>query len=161
MKRPVRAFVAFGANLGDPIASFGLALERLATLPDTQVKAHSSLYRTAPIGVENQPDYINAVIEIETGLAARPLLTALLTIEHQNGRTRTFNMAPRSMDLDLLLYGDTSINEDDLQVPHPRMHLRAFALLPLAEIAPETIIPGRGRVVDLLRNVSDQAITRS
>jgi 2-amino-4-hydroxy-6-hydroxymethyldihydropteridine diphosphokinase len=161
MIRPVRAFVAFGANLGEPSAAFDLALLGLGKVPRTRVTAHSALYRTAPIGVEGQPDYINAVIGLETSLAARLLLEALLGLEHQCGRTRDFPMAPRSMDLDLLLYGDAIIDEHDLQVPHPRMHLRAFALVPLAEIAPGTIIPGRGRVADLLPMVADQSIARS
>ncbi len=156
----MRAFVAFGANLGDPSAAFRLALQQLAGLAGTRVIAHSSLYRSAPVGVEHQPDYINAVIELETTLAARALLAALLNIEHHNGRTRDFHMAPRSMDLDLLLYGETTIDEVGLQVPHPRMHLRAFALVPLAEIAPETVIPAYGKVIDLLPGVAQQAIAR-
>ena len=156
----VRAFVAFGANLGDPSAAFVCALQQLGALPGTQVVAYSSLYRTAPVGVEHQPDYINAVIELKTIVAARALLAAMLNIEHHNGRRRDFAMAPRSMDLDLLLYGDATINEDALQVPHPRMHLRAFTLVPLAEIAPDTVIPAYGRVIDLLPGVAAQAIAR-
>ncbi|MDD3677166.1 MAG: 2-amino-4-hydroxy-6-hydroxymethyldihydropteridine diphosphokinase [Thauera propionica] len=157
----VCAFIAFGANLGDPAAAFALALQRLGDLPDSRVLARSSLYRTAPVGVEGQPDYINAVIELSTALPARHLLEALLAIEHEGGRTRDFHMAPRTMDLDLLLYGDAVIDEHGLQVPHPRMHLRAFTLVPLAEIAPEVIIPGRGRAADLLPGVADQAIARA
>ncbi|ENO76781.1 2-amino-4-hydroxy-6-hydroxymethyldihydropteridine diphosphokinase [Thauera sp. 63] len=156
-----RAFVAFGANLGDPAAAFALALRRLGELPDSDVVAQSSLYRTAPVGVEGQPDYINAVIELSTALPARPLLEALLAIEHEGGRTRDFHMAPRTMDLDLLLYGDAVVDEEGLQVPHPRMHLRAFTLVPLAEIAPDVIIPGRGRAADLLPGVAAQQIARS
>ena len=161
MPNPVRAFVAFGANLGDPAAAFALALERLDALPGTRVAAQSALYRTAPVGVGAQPDYINAVIALDTTLDARVLLDALLAIEHEGGRTRDFHMAPRTMDLDLLLYGDAVIDEHGLQVPHPRMHLRAFTLVPLAEIAPEVIIPGRGRAADLLPGVADQAIARA
>lgn len=157
---PVRAFVAFGANLGDPAAAFALALERLAALPGTRVVAQSALYRSAPVGVGAQPDYLNAVIALDTTLDARALLDALLTIEHEGGRTRAFHMAPRTMDLDLLLHGDSLIDEPGLQVPHPRMHLRAFTLLPLAEIAPETVIPGIGPVAALLSMVADQAISR-
>ncbi len=160
MPSPVRAFVAFGANLGDPYAAFALALERLAALPATCVVAQSSLYRTAPVGVEGQPDYINAVIALDTHLGARPLLDALLAIEHEGGRRRDFHMAPRTMDLDLLLYGEHVIDEPGLQVPHPRMHLRAFTLLPLAEIAADTPIPGIGTVAALLPAVADQAIER-
>jgi len=150
MTLPLRAFVAFGANLGDPAAAFALALQRLAELPGTRVAAHSSLYRSAPVGVEGQPDYINAVIELSTTLAARPLLDALLTIEHEGGRRRDGHMAPRTMDLDLLLHGDAVIDEPGLVVPHPQMHLRAFVLVPLAEVAPDAVVPGRGRVDALL-----------
>ncbi|ENO86753.1 2-amino-4-hydroxy-6-hydroxymethyldihydropteridine diphosphokinase [Thauera linaloolentis] len=161
MSSCTRAFVAFGANLGDPAAAFSLALQRLAELPGTRVVAHSSLYRSAPVGVEGQPDYINAVIELSTALAARPLLDALLSIEHEGGRTRDSRMAPRTMDLDLLLHGDAVIDEPGLQVPHPRMHLRAFALVPLAEIAPDAAIPGHGPAAALLPGVAGQAIARA
>lgn len=160
MPSPVRAFVAFGANLGDPAAAFALALARLDALPDTRVVAQSSLYRTAPIGVQAQPDYVNAVIALDTALDAPGLLDALLAIEHEGGRTRDFHMAPRTMDLDLLLHGNSVIDEPGLQVPHPRMHLRAFTLLPLAEIAPDTLIPGIGTVAALLPTVAHQAISR-
>ena len=160
MPSPVRAFVAFGANLGDPRTAFALALERLAALPETRLIAHSSLYRSAPIGVEGQPDYINAVIALDTALGARPLLDALFAIEREGGRRRDFHMAPRTMDLDLLLYGEHVIDEPGLQVPHPRMHLRAFTLRPLAEIAPDTPIPGIGTAAALLPAVADQAIER-
>lgn len=160
MSRSVRAYVAFGANLGEPVTAFALALERLAALPGTQVVAQSSLYRTAPIGVIGQPDYINAVIALDTRLGARPLLDALLGIEREGGRQRAFHMAPRTMDLDLLLYGEQVIDEHGLQVPHPRMHLRAFTLQPLAEIAPSALIPGLGMAAALLPTVADQAIER-
>ena len=140
----MRVFVAFGVNLGDPSAAFVCALQQLGALPGTRVVAHSSLYRTAPVGVEHQPDYINAVIELKTIVAARALLAAMLNIEHYNGRRRDFAMAPRSMDLDLLLYGEAVIDEPGLRVPHPHLHERAFALLPLLEIAADVAIPGRG-----------------
>ena len=158
--QPVRAFVAFGANLGDPATAFALAVQRLDALPDTRVVAQSALYRSAPVGVAGQPDYINAVIALDTTLAPRPLLEALLAIEHEGGRSRAYHMAPRTVDLDLLLYGDAVIDEAGLQVPHPRMHERAFALVPLAEIAAEAVIPGRGPVAALLAGVADQAISR-
>ena len=135
-------------------------LARLDALPGSRVVAQSALYRTAPVGVGAQPDYINAVIALDTALPARALLDALLAIEHEGGRTRDFHMAPRTMDLDLLLHGDSIIDEPSLQVPHPRMHQRAFTLQPLAEIAPDTLIPGIGRVAALLPTVADQAISR-
>lgn len=156
----VRAYIAFGANLGDPEAAFARALEGLARLPGTQVVARSALYRSAPVGVEGQPDYINAVIGIDTALAAPALLEALLAIEHEGGRVRDYHMAPRTMDLDLLLYGEQTIDLPALQVPHPRMHQRAFTLVPLAEIAPAARIPGHGSVAELLPTVRDQAIER-
>lgn len=154
----IRAYVAFGANLGDPAAAFAEAVQRLDALPATRVAARSSLYRSAPVGVDGQPDYINAVIALDTALAPRALLDALLAIEHDAGRRREVPLAPRTMDLDLLLHGDAVIDEPGLQVPHPRMHERAFALLPLAEIDPAALIPGRGRVAELLPAVSGQAI---
>lgn len=156
----VRAYIAFGANLGDPVAAFAEALQRLDALPDTRVVARSSLYRSTPVGVAGQPDYLNAVIALDTALAPRPLLEALLTIEHDAGRRRDFPMAPRTLDLDLLLHGDAVIDVAGLQVPHPRMHERAFALLPLAEIDPAASIPGRGAVAALLPALAGQAIER-
>lgn len=160
MTAPARAYVAFGANLGDPAAAFALALERIASLPGTRVVAQSALYRTAPIGVAGQPDYINAVIAVDTALAPRALLDALLAIEHEGGRTRDYHQAPRTMDLDLLLHGDSVVSEPGLELPHPRMHQRAFVLKPLAEIAPAAMIPGHGSVAALLPTVADQAISR-
>jgi 2-amino-4-hydroxy-6-hydroxymethyldihydropteridine diphosphokinase len=157
----VRAYVAFGANLGDPLQSFAAALAALAALPDTQVVAHSSCYRSAPVGVPGeQPDYLNAVIALDTALAPQALLDALLAIETCGGRTRETTLAPRTIDLDLLLHGDTIINTPTLTLPHPRLHLRAFVLLPLAELAPDLVVPGIGALDDLLPGVADQRIER-
>lgn len=161
MASHVRSFVAFGANLGDPQAAFALARQRLDELPDTHVVGHSSLYRSAPVGVADQPDYINAVIELSTSLPPDRLLQAMLDIEHEAGRRRNGKVAPRTMDLDLLLHGDAVIDTSDLQLPHPRMHLRAFTLLPLTEIDPDVLIPGHGRAIELLPGVSDQTIQRT
>lgn len=157
---PARAFIAFGANLGDPAASFNHACTALAALPDTRLVQRSSLYRTAPVGVEGQPDYINGVIELRTGIAATALLDHLLHIEAEAGRVRDGHCAPRTLDLDLLLYDAQQIHTATLDVPHPRMHQRAFVLVPLAEIAPEAVIPGHGAVAGLLPAVAEQAITR-
>jgi 2-amino-4-hydroxy-6-hydroxymethyldihydropteridine diphosphokinase len=157
---PVRAYVAFGANLGEPAAALELARRRIDALPDTRVAACSSLYHSAPVGVSGQPDYTNAVIAVDTNLPAPALLAALLEIERAAGRTRDFHLAPRTLDLDLLLYGDARIQLPQLEVPHPRMHLRAFVLLPLAEIAPQACIPGHGPVAGLLATVADQRISR-
>ena len=156
----VRAHVGFGANLGDPLAALGLALQRLDSPPVCRVLACSSLYRSAAIGVGTQPDYLNAVIALDTTLDARTLLEALLAIEQEGGRTRDYHQAPRTLDLDLLLYGTALIAEPGLHVPHPRMHQRAFVLHPLAEIAPDVLIPGQGPIAALLPQVADQTITR-
>ena len=158
--RTTRAFIAFGANLGDPGDAYVFAMEQIAALPGTRIHAHSALYRTAPIGVSGQPDYTNAVLAIDTGLTPEALLDAILGIEHRMGRTRASFRAPRTLDLDLLLYGERVIKTPRLELPHPRMHRRAFVLAPLTEIAPDTVIPGYGPVSTLLEGVADQAITR-
>ncbi len=154
----VKAFIGLGANLGDPVAAIDEACAALKALPDTRFVARSGNYRTAPVGVSGQPDYINAVAQIDTRLSPMALLVALMDIEAQRGRTRDFAMAPRTLDLDLLLYGDQVIALPGLHVPHPRMHQRAFVLVPLAELAPSQEIPGIGRVDQLLNSVSDQEI---
>lgn len=157
---PVRAFVALGANLGDAAAALDSAFAALDALPATRLVGRSSLYRTAPVGVTGHPDYLNAVAAIDTALTAPDLLKALLELESSHGRRRETELAPRTLDLDLLLYGDATIALPVLEVPHPRMHQRAFVLVPLAEIAPDADIPGRGRVADLLDAVRDQRIER-
>jgi 2-amino-4-hydroxy-6-hydroxymethyldihydropteridine diphosphokinase len=156
----VTAYIALGSNLEDPAAQVRAAFAALSTLPQTQLRACSSLYRTAPVGYADQPDFINAVAAIETTLAPRALLDALLALELARGRARTFANAPRTLDLDVLLYGDQSIDEPGLCVPHPRMHERAFVLVPLAEIAPACVIPGRGAVADLLRHFDGSGVRR-
>ncbi len=155
-----KAFIGLGANLGDPEAQVRRALAALADLPGTRLVTASSFYRSAPVGVVAQPDFINAVAEIETALGARALLEALLAAERRFGRRRDFPGAPRTLDLDLLLYGDRVIAEPGLVVPHPRMHERAFVLAPLAEIAPDVAIPGKGRAGALLAACTDQKIEK-
>jgi 2-amino-4-hydroxy-6-hydroxymethyldihydropteridine diphosphokinase len=155
-----RAFVGLGANLGDPQGQLRRALLALAGLPGTRLVAASALYRSAPVGHAAQPDFVNAVAEIETRLGAQALLGELLATEARFGRVRTFPDAPRTLDLDLLLYGDRVIAEPGLIVPHPRMHERAFVLAPLAEIAPDIAIPGKGRAKALLAACSDQKIEK-
>ena len=157
---PVTAYIALGANLEDPVAQVRAGLAALATLPDTQLLMQSSLYRTAPVGYADQPDFINAVAAVDTELSPRELLDALLAIELNHGRVRQFANAPRTLDLDVLLYDDVEVNESGLTIPHPRMHERAFVLAPLAEIAPLCEIPGHGRVSDLLRGLNPQGVTR-
>ena len=156
----VTAYVALGANLGDPIAQVKAGIAALATLPRTQLKAQSSLYRTAPVGYADQPDFINAVAAIDTALSPRGLLDALLAIETDRGRVRQFANAPRTLDLDVLLYAYLQMHEHGLTIPHPRMHERAFVLAPLNEIAPDCVIPGRGKVSDLLRAADSGGVTR-
>lgn len=152
------AFIAFGANLGNPGDAYVYAQIQIAALPDTSITAHSALYRTAPVGVSGQPDYINAVLAINTQLTPEALLEALLAIEQRRGRTRASFRAPRTLDLDLLLYEDRVIKTPRLELPHPRMHKRAFVLVPLTEIAPETRIPGHGLASKLLHDIADQSV---
>lgn len=157
----VRAYVALGANLGEPVAHLRAAVADLATLPGTRVVARSSLYRSAPVGLVDQPDFINAVVAVETSLEALPLLRALLAIEARHGRVRSVPNAPRTLDLDLLLYGAAVLAGAELTLPHPRMHERAFVLLPLLEIAPDVELPGLGAARGFLPAVAGQAIERS
>jgi 2-amino-4-hydroxy-6-hydroxymethyldihydropteridine diphosphokinase len=152
------AWVGIGANLGDARANVLDALDRLARLPGLRLLRASSLYRSAPVDSSGD-DYVNAVAEADTGLGAHELLRALHAIEQAHGRERPYRNAPRTLDLDLLLYGDEVIADAPaLIVPHPRMHERAFVLAPLAELAPGLQIPGRGRVAELLPGVADQGI---
>ncbi len=156
----IRAFVALGSNLGDPQATVQAALAALQSLPGSTLAAASSLYRSAPVGLKNQPDFINAVAALDTQLSADNLLDELFAIEARFGRKREFHHAPRTLDLDLLLYGNETRGTPRLMLPHPRMHERAFVLLPLVEIAPETAIPGHGPAAALLDGVRDQVLTR-
>lgn len=154
------AYVALGANLGDPAATMRAAIAALDQLPGSRVTAASSLYRTAPQDAPGQPDYVNAVVALDTDLAAEALLGALLALEQAHGRQRSQRNAARSLDLDLLLYGEQVIDAPGLVVPHPRLHLRAFVLVPLAEIAPDRAIPGRGSLAAWLPAVALQRIER-
>jgi 2-amino-4-hydroxy-6-hydroxymethyldihydropteridine diphosphokinase len=157
----VRAYVGIGANLGDPAAQVRRAIDALNALPSTRLEAASSLYRTAPVGYADQPDFVNAVAAIDTDLPPRALLDALLSIERAAGRERSFRNAPRTLDLDLLLYGDAAFHDDVLTVPHPRMHERAFVLAPLAEIAPDAAIPGHGSAAACAARLPDQGVRRA
>ena len=153
------AWIGLGANLGDTAAALRVAFAALSALPRTRLLARSSGYRSAPID-GGGPDYLNAVAQIATGLDAHELLAHLLAIERQHGRERPFRNAPRTLDLDLLLYADEVIDSAELTVPHPRLQQRAFVLLPLAELAPTLAVPGLGTVSGLLGTVADQAIER-
>lgn len=154
------AFVALGANLGDPAATIRAAFAALANLPESRIKHTSSLYRTAPVGIEKQPDFVNAVAELETTLAPESLLDALLEIEQRFGRIRAEKNGPRTLDLDILFYNNLQLDLPRLTLPHPRLHLRAFVLQPLAEIAPLMALPGRGTIAAWLPAVANQGICR-
>ena len=147
-----RAFVGLGSNLGDREATILRALARLQDEPELRLVRVSSLRETEPVGYVDQPQFLNGVAELETELPARDLLTRLLAIERELGRTRGEGppLGPRTIDLDLLLYGEDTIAEAGLQVPHPRMHVRRFVLEPLAEVAPDIVVPGHGSVETLV-----------
>lgn len=154
------AYVALGANLGDPASTVRAAFGALANLPESRVVHCSSLYRTAPVGITEQPDFINAVAALETTLAPEALLDALLDLEQRFGRIRAERNGPRTLDLDVLLYNDLEIDLPRLILPHPRLHLRAFVLQPLAEIAPKLQLPRRGPISAWLPAVANQGCTR-
>lgn len=149
------AGIGLGANLGDAAQTLRDAFQALASLPQTTLRARSQLYRTPAWGNEDQPAFVNAAAVLDTALPAPALLEALLEIERQFGRVRdpAVHWGPRALDLDVLLYGEEIIDLPQLQVPHPYLHARAFALLPLAEIAPDATIPGHGRVRDAVMRV--------
>ena len=154
----IRAFVALGSNLGDRESTLRAAIGRLRALPDTEVKAVSNLRNTEPVGVVDQPRFLNGAVELETSLGPRTLLDALLELERAFGRDRlsAASQGPRTLDLDLLLYGDAVIEEPGLLVPHPRLHERQFVLEPLADLDPELEVPGRGRVEALLAELDSK-----
>jgi 2-amino-4-hydroxy-6-hydroxymethyldihydropteridine diphosphokinase len=155
----VTAYIGLGANLGDTRAALRSALEALAALPDTVLVAVSSAYRSAPVDAAG-PDFLNAVARIETALPAARLLVALHEIEQRHHRERPYRNAPRTLDLDLLLYGDACSDDPALSLPHPRLHLRAFVLLPLLELDPGLSVAGLGPLAGWLPGVAEQAIER-
>lgn len=155
------AFIALGANLGEPRRALEKALESIGDLSQTELLSVSSFYRTAPVD-SSGPDYVNAVAKVRTSLEPEELLSALFEIERLAHRVRPAGVrnAPRTLDLDLLLYDARTRNTDFLVLPHPRMHERAFVLVPLVEIEPDCRIPGKGKAADFLPSVADQAIER-
>lgn len=155
-----QAYIALGSNLQDPQQQVERALETIAKTPNIQLIKASSLYKTAPVGYDNQPDFINAVAEIKTNLTPLDLLHTLLKIEQQHGRERPFPNAPRVLDLDVLLYEDIVINTPELTLPHPRMHARGFVMLPLAEIAPKISIGSYGYADDLAAKCDNQGVSK-
>jgi 2-amino-4-hydroxy-6-hydroxymethyldihydropteridine diphosphokinase len=156
----VQAFIGLGSNLDDPILQVEQAIFALQYLPATQFIQRSRLYETAPIGMLNQPNFINAVALIETQLTPHDLLAQLLAIEQQQFRQRDKHnqFGPRTLDCDLLLYGNQIINEPDLTIPHPRMLERAFVLVPLQEIAPDLVLPHGKTVAEYLAALSPQSV---
>lgn len=160
MSREAIAHIGLGSNLGNPEAQVLAAFDEIAATADIKLERRSSLYRTAPVGYDNQPDFINAVARIRTTLLPQALLDKLLNIERTHGRIREFLNAPRTLDLDVLLYDDEQIRTDTLNIPHPRAHLRAFVLLPLLEVSPDLIIPGIGAASAWLAHCQDQSISR-
>ncbi len=156
----ITAYIALGSNLGDPVVQIEQTWSELGNLPETRLIACSALYLSKPVGYADQPDFINAVAGVRTQLTPRALLAALLGIEARHGRNRTFKNAPRSLDLDLLLYDGLIMHEHGLTLPHPRMMERAFVLVPLSEIAPDALVPGHGRVADCLARIDSGDIAR-
>jgi 2-amino-4-hydroxy-6-hydroxymethyldihydropteridine diphosphokinase len=155
------AYVGLGANLGEPRRQLTEAIIAMSGLPETRLASHSSFYRTAPVGFENQPEFLNAVAALDTRLAPGVLLQGLQGIERRHHRERSFPNAPRTLDLDLLLFGDERIARPGLTVPHPRMHERAFVLQPLLELDPDVCIPGKGKASVFLSACASQKVERT
>ena len=158
----MRAYIGLGGNLGDRRASLDAAVEALRREAGVDVVAVSSFRDTEPVGVTDQPRFLNGAVAIETELTPRALLDVLLAVERSLGRTRDAEerFGPRTIDLDLLLYGDQTIDEPGLTVPHPRAHERAFVLAPLADVWPDAVIPGKGAASQLLASVGGQGVER-
>ncbi len=154
------AFVGLGSNLGESCEQLHRAIADISGLPDTRLQAKSGFYRSAPVGYLDQPDFVNAVVRIETSLTPQLLLSALLEIERHHGRERTFQNAPRTLDLDVLLYDNVQMHEHGLTIPHPQMHRRAFVLQPLLEIEPDCMIPLVGSAQQAMRECGDQVLER-
>ncbi|OYW66194.1 MAG: 2-amino-4-hydroxy-6-hydroxymethyldihydropteridine diphosphokinase [Bosea sp. 12-68-7] len=155
----VEAALGLGGNLGDPVVAFATVLRRLEAHQAVSLVRPSSVYRTAPWGKVDQPEFLNMAVLLETGLSARALLDLCLFLEREGGRERRERWGPRTLDIDILTYGGQTIDEPGLQVPHPRIAERAFVLAPLAEIAPGMMIGGRS-VTDLVEAVIDATIRR-
>ena len=143
----MKAFVGLGSNLGDRETHIRRALDELARVPGTRVTRASSLYDSEPVGEIEQPNFLNAVAQIDTELTARQLLWTLLLIERRLGRVRSARWGPRTIDLDLLVFGELVVDEPDLQVPHPELALRSFVLVPLVEIDPQLVHPATGHTM--------------
>jgi 2-amino-4-hydroxy-6-hydroxymethyldihydropteridine diphosphokinase len=156
----VLVYVGLGSNLDNPESQVKTAIEALAGLPQTRLQARSSLYRSAPMGPQHQPDYVNAVVQLRTGLEPEALLDRLQGIEREQGRVRAQHWGPRTLDLDILLYGQGVVATERLKIPHPGMAERSFVLYPLAEINGQLEIPGLGGVLSLLEQCPDAGLSR-
>jgi len=154
------AVIALGSNLDNPVQQVEAALQAIAGLPGVTLLARSSCYRTAPVGYAEQPDFINAVCQVRTTLTPQALLSALLEVEQAFGRVRTFRNAPRVLDLDLLLVEGVALDTEFLTLPHPRMHERAFVMLPLAEMAPDTQVGEHGKAADIAAALDAAGVQR-
>jgi 2-amino-4-hydroxy-6-hydroxymethyldihydropteridine diphosphokinase len=155
-----RVVVGLGANLGDAAATLDGAVEELAAEPGVAVLARSATYRTAPVGGPEQPDYLNAAVLLEVALEPLALLRRLQAIEHGHGRVRTVRWGPRTLDLDLLLWDERSIDEPDLTVPHPRLVERRFALEPLLDVLPDARLPDGRRLAEVVAGLPEQGVLR-
>ncbi len=156
----ITAYIGLGSNQGEPRAQLDRAFAELDAMPATRLAARSPLYRSAPLDAAGQPDYVNAVAAVDTELSAAQLLEALQAIESRHGRERPHRNAPRTLDLDLLLYGETAFASATLTLPHPRMHERAFVLQPLLDLDPRAEVPGRGSARALLLACAAQRVER-
>lgn len=159
-RAPVIAYIGIGSNMNDPLLQVARALREIEELPRTRLLRSSSFYETEPVGFAGQARFVNAVAAVDTTLEPRELLDGLLEIERRHGRVRTIKNGPRTLDLDILLYGQRVIDEDALTVPHPRLHERAFVLEPLLEIDAECDIPGLGPAARFRDSVQDQGVRR-
>lgn len=148
-------YIGLGSNLDQPLKQLKTALKSLVALENTQLVNTSSFYGSKPLGPQDQPDFVNAVCALETSLSATELLSELQQLEQSQGRVKKRHWGERLIDLDILLYGDEIINLPDLQVPHAQMHLRDFVLIPLAEIAPQIIIPGKESIQSLINELDE------
>lgn len=153
-------FIGLGSNLAEPVAQIESAITALNDADEITVVARSSLYSSPPMGPQDQPDYINAVVEIDTTLFAHHLLDALQAIEQQQGRVRERHWGERTIDLDLLVYGNNILDDERLQVPHPGISARSFVLYPLAEIATDIAIPTMGKIEQLLKDCPRDGLER-